>query len=520
MDKSVKRIRTGNILFTLFLMVVISAGWQAVSYAADTYTDRFTVVNNCGNNVWMWVVPPGPDEAEAQSQFWETKNGGTNVCKNTGTCAERNYQWKFEFTAGETKTFSIPDKGSASNKIYFNMGCVNSTGDFPEMGDCIIGGEFGANTLGNDLTSSNTWFEATWGCSDSSGVNCNVNPSDTSLSLTAVDWMDLSLVDGYTVPMKIELGAGEATAHNCEFNNGESWDGIEDLGFIDFASCPTEDDSTMYSENQVISNQLKNGGINLLTEDGGNYINCAAPHTWLSGNNVMGTTLSDTSTLPLIAGETVDTLNATNWYGCKSKCGGASDTPSCVCPECSREQCLEGPFGNQYYSVAQTAYVRRLKAMGVEAYTWQYDDDSGNKHCDYGVTVTLTLCPAKAGQKPYETTQAWKYDSSSSSCVIADSGDSNTYASYFDCIKPNIRYTRSVTSVSSVSGTDLSSTSATDSISYCVPDSQGEYADYADCAGEIYSVIVPTSPLWAWGVIGLGLALLWQGGRMLFRKKG
>lgn len=458
--------------------------------AAATYTERFTVVNNCADNAWMWVVPPGPDLAEEQSQFWETENNGLRVCKNDeDPCATRNYQWKIEIAAGATQSFKIPDQGAASNKVYFNLACEETTGTYAEWGKCIIGGEFGTSVLGNDLTSSNTWFEATWGCSDASGVDCVANPSQPSEALSNQDWLDISLVDGYTVPMKIELGTGEATSKNCQFQGGTAWDGIEDVGFVDLASCPTETSSTMYSSNAAIQNQLENGGINLLTENEGYYVNCAAPHAWLSGN-VLGTNISP-SPRPLIAGDTPETLNATNWYGCTGTCGGTAGESGCTCPECGKSQCLEGPNGDGRFTVAETAYVTRLKAMGVESYTWQYDDDNGLKHCDQGAHVTLTLCPAQAGQKPYDPAQRWNYDSESGECVLASS--SAPYTSYFECVSSHLTYGK----IDEVAGNNRK-------IIYCVPNEDGKYDDYENC-------IHPTSThadIW-WRKASQGLNGVW-----------
>ena len=426
--------------------------------ADTTYSERFTVVNNCGDNAWMWIVPPGPDIAEEQSQFWQTVNHATFVCKNgDNPCATRNYQWKIEIPAGATMHFKIPDSGSASNKYYFDLGCTKTTGTFAEWGDCKIGGKFGTSLLGNDMSGSNTWFEATWGCKP--GATCAKNPSKPSEDLSPVDWMDLSVVDGYTVPMTLTLGPGEAASHNCQYNSGDAWDGIEDASFLDLASCPTETSDSLWTIHPEVAAVLAAGGLSLLTEDEGNYVNCVAPYKWFS-SLVLGQSVPGLSR-PVTAGSNAGDLNEVNWYGCKGTCGQTAGSPPCTCPECSPDACLAGPRGNGTYTVARTNYVRNLKAMGMQAYTWQYDDNSGNKHCDQGVTVTITLCPIKKSQKPYLAGQKWAYDQASGKCTLADSG----FDSYYQCITSSSRY----------------SLVLDHGVNYCMPDGNGDYADYAAC---------------------------------------
>ena len=504
-----------HLLAAIPLLTVLLLGCyglvQTAGAAPAGYTERLTVINNCGSNAWMWVVPPGPDVAEEQSQFWETVNGGAYVCKTSNkdkadceAISPRNYQWKIELAKGESKTFALPDRGAVSNKVYFNLDCREreAGADYKDWGYCTIGGEFGTTLLGNEMVGSNTWFEATWGCSDPTGVNCNINPSSpTGAPLTAQDWMDISFVDGYTIPMKMELAAGEATANNCQFNNGTKWNGLEDAGFVDLASCASETAATFYTDVQAIDKLLHapDGQISWLTQSGGNYVNCVAPHKWLQGNNLLGTKLGTPGVLPLKAGTTEETLNAVNWYGCKGLCGETAGTEDCVCPECCREACLSRPYGNGDFTVAEAAYVKRLKAMGLEAYTWQFDDDAGNKHCDQGVHVTVTLCPAQTGQKPWDPKQSWNYDAGAKKCVLAAVGAKGTYPSYFDCISKHSKYKKQV---------DVDNKK----VVYCIPSETGEFDDYASCAAGTESAGVPLGPIWAY--VALFAVLLLFGLRM------
>jgi hypothetical protein len=435
------------------------------AWSTEGYTQRFTVVNNCGDNAWMWIVPPGPDLAEAQSQFWETVNGATKVCKSPEppACATRNYQWKINIPAGATVDFEIPDAGSASNKYYFNLGCVETSGDYAQWGNCKIGGAFGATDVGLDISGSNTWLEVTWGCK--SGAVCVKNPSSPDDDLTAVDWMDISVVDGYTIPMTLTLGVDEGSTHNCQYNTGDAWDGTEDASFLDFASCPKETADSLWTMESALVPVLNGPGLSLVTPnpDTSDPMNCVAPYKWFSSEYLGDTVAGVSRPLPSNI-QVFDQLNEVNWYGCKAKCGETSGTPACVCPECDPPACLAGPYGNTQKSAARTNYVRYLKAMGMKAYTWQYDDNSGNKHCDQGVHLTLTLCPAKAEQKPYEA-QIWQFNAPTNKCLAVSSTGPDTYASYYDCITDNARYELVMDH----------------NVPYCVPDISGKYDSFAEC---------------------------------------
>ena len=428
-----------------------------------TYSERLTVVNNCGDDAWMWIIPPGPDIAEAQSQFWQTENGATQVCKGTD-CSNRNYQWKIVIPAGQQKTFKIPDCGSSSNKYYFNLGCTVTAGDYAEWGDCKIGGRFGVTDLGNDVSGSNTWLEVTWGCK--SGAVCVKNPSSPADDLTAVDWMDISVVDGYTIPMTLTLDSGEGAGHNCQYNSGQNWDGVEEAWFLDLASCPRETTKSLWTTQSALEPVLSGAGLSLLTLNTDHTdipMNCVAPYKWFSseylGDTVAGVSRPLASNIQVFAD-----LNEVNWYGCKAKCGQTAGTPECVCPECSPEACLRGPLGNTQKNVARTNYVRTLKAMGLKAYSWQYDDNSGNKHCDQGVHLTLTLCPAMANQKPYET-QYWQYQAGSNTCSAVGSPGPGIYTSYYECMTTNATYELVLDH----------------NVAYCVPSTTGQYETFAEC---------------------------------------
>ncbi len=373
-------------------------------------------------------------------------------------------------------------------KAYFKLGCVDSDNStFKEFGDCKLGADFGNSTLGNDLAGTHTWFEVTWGCNetdyntyckdDPSSATCfahcaenpSINPNTgKNEGLGATDYFDISVVDGYGVPMSV-AASGDGT--------DQCGDGIssKDLGFLDLASCPSETSATLAvpesGDEAAIYTWLdgEQKAISMLSTTSNGYSqNCAHPHSWFSGN-VLGTTITD-DPRPIAPATSGSDCNSANWYGCANACNNSSGTA--VTPSGGATQCQAGPEDGSK-NVAKTNFVRRLKAMGITGYTWQFDDATGEATCPQGLTYTLTLCPLKAGQTPYDTsTQSWKFVSDSNSCTLADDGDDDTYTTYWDCISSNATYTTAVHT----------------NVTYCVPDSGGEYANYAACAKTLDAV--------------------------------
>jgi hypothetical protein len=125
--------------------------------------------------------------------------------------------------AGVTNTFEIPDKGAPSGRFNFYMGCPQKDADPFSQSGCTIGA---GNT---DLAAVNTVAEVSFGCaynadytqpanqskcafnaaSDASVFpQCQGNPTAATCGpLNTVDYYDVSAVDGYTFPLRVDVSA-------------------------------------------------------------------------------------------------------------------------------------------------------------------------------------------------------------------------------------------------------------------------------------------------------------------------
>jgi len=437
------------------------------------FTKRVTVINNCGENTWLYMKVPST--ASAQWDFWKTASGGQEVWTGGTTGAGTAYV-KSELKIGIPYHFCVPDKGAASGNFQIFMEPCKQTGD-----DCMIG-----TLVGNDRNGVNTLFELTFGCMPGT-ANCSKNPSDPTKDITPVDWFDISAVSGYTVPMYLQI----VNAHKLTCTASST-----DASMLDMASCPSENKpwpdgygTTMVAVNPAPASTCQkaagaatgqctgngyapchndtdctdgntqmrtilNAGFSLLTQGVGGrngYQGCASPCDYLSGHqlgnpaktwnnssgDVMGAMASSgylPNTLP---------LNTACWYCCVN-------TVNASAPGQGGVQCDKGPKSDGTTPIGLAGYVRRIKEMGMNGYAWQYDDYSANHNCNQTSSATsarflLTLCPGSAtgasypwpaGSKPYLTTQGWNW--SSGKCTASNSG--GTYTSLYACQVANLKY--------------------------------------------------------------------------------
>ncbi|MBT3257607.1 MAG: hypothetical protein HN366_14295 [Deltaproteobacteria bacterium] len=376
------------------------------------FTGRMVVKNGSPDPVWMVPTLPGPPGSPSEKQWgwWKDK-----------------YGLKCKIKGGEPgKIFCIPDKGAPSGNFKFFMGCDDS-GDNCKMG--IPSG---------DLSNIDTLFEPSFGCKNNTAnkdkiiPGCAFNPSsslpackkadpadrnaDICGSLTSSDWVDMSAVNGFTVPMYLEV----TNATNCVDSTGKPRT-TTDGSMLDVASCATEDKKSLYSDEKK-QQDLIDKGVSLLTKDeSGNQQGCAAPKFWFDttsiGNPVNPVKLMENTEPP---------WNSANWYGC----AGAADGG----PGNGGTDCVKGPTdGNKTYPISLTNFVKDLKSMGYKGYTWAYDDGVGLFNCNWGGTVMVTVCPN--GGTPYDTNTKWAYKSGKCSA-----GKKGSYKSLIACQQANMHY--------------------------------------------------------------------------------
>ena len=132
-----------------------------------------------------------------------------------------------QLEGGKSHDFEIPDKGLAATRFWPKWGC-DSAGK-----ECRIGGSGGpgqsciAKGCAPPVDSK---FEASFGCILSNTADCAANPSDPSQKLGPMDWWDVSQVDGWTLPYKVEV-FGECDGPR-----------LIDCSSLSLSSCPQHED--------------------------------------------------------------------------------------------------------------------------------------------------------------------------------------------------------------------------------------------------------------------------------------
>lgn len=224
----------------------------------------------------------------------------------------------------------------------------------PDLPDGIVKLAASGGSHGYVLPESG-WAGRLWpktGC-DSTGQNCSTGqatppcpssgcqpPADTKVEFffgrrggTERPYYDVSLVDGFSLPMKIAPDAeasGTCVPTSCA---------------LDLNSCP----------------QKENEGIgDLRVQDGSDTVQCMSPckkWTWPK---------------PLGLGENEGTQPGLDMC--------------CPSPPVTPTACRVG-------KVEQTKYVALVRKECPTAYSYSFDDKAGSHDCDPGTRFTVTLCP-------------------------------------------------------------------------------------------------------------------------------
>jgi len=360
-----RNLKKGAVVALVSGILLASAGSVL---GADGFSKRLTIHNNCAVDAWLIETPPGsPTQPAVRGQWnwWKSKNGE-----------------QMKMTAGETKHFEVPDKGAPGGNFRVYMGC-----DASSPTNCIIGAASG------DFAGINTLFEPTFGCKPGTpSGQCAFNPSSPASTypncagdptaancgpIASQDNYDISAVDGYTIPMKIDVAG---TGCNRQ---------TTDASMLLLAKCPAETGKTVYSSLAAQETVIEQG-VSLLNKDGsGNYKSCTSPGHWFAATQ-LGTPSNPVLTPP-------DGCNSGSYYSCGGNCT-SSQPPRC--PSCGKAQCEIGPKFDGTYAIENTNWVKTLKSWGYKGYTWAFDDGEGLQQCDWGAQIKLTLCPA--GGTPYK----------------------------------------------------------------------------------------------------------------------
>eukprot|EP00929_Paragymnodinium_shiwhaense_P121322 TRINITY_DN9350_c0_g1_i1.p1 TRINITY_DN9350_c0_g1~~TRINITY_DN9350_c0_g1_i1.p1 ORF type:complete len:444 (+),score=51.74 TRINITY_DN9350_c0_g1_i1:68-1399(+) len=255
------------------------------------------------------------------------------------------YESDIKIEAGRRHTFEIPNRGLAATRFWPKWGC-DETGS-----NCKIGQSGGPGESCPEYGCAppvDSKFEATFGCLPSVRAQglCEHNPSDPVQELDHWDWWDVSQVDGWTVPYKVELKG--------------SCDGVPrvtDCSHLSLDHCPDNED--LGSKYGVESLRLTHPVDKNLTV--GCYSPCAklTYSHWGEGY-----------------GHTPESREA-QWFCCPT-------------PPITPEQCSAGP-------VATAKYTEAVHHLCPGVYAYAYDDGVGLNKCpaseDMVYEVTF-YCPA------------------------------------------------------------------------------------------------------------------------------
>ncbi|UUX48697.1 thaumatin family protein [Nisaea acidiphila] len=251
---------------------------------------------------------------------------------------------------GDSITYNIPDKGLAGTRFWPTMAV-----SCPDDGsDCSIGESGGPGLACPDGVGCappvDSKFEGTFGCFDSVAKKggCLINPS-SGTPLPSSDGWDTSMVDGYTLPYKVEVKG------SCP---GGPKNNTIDCSKLSFASCPTDEDLSTDGTYPALKNE--NLVLNFPTATGGKtnvQTGCYSPCSKLTIGNWQNIPNPPFTNGPV----TYQPSDPQADYYC---CGG----------DIGPEACRNGP-------VVKTSYVELIHKFCPQTYAYAYDDGTGNFSC-------------------------------------------------------------------------------------------------------------------------------------------
>ena len=238
-------------------------------------------------------------------------------------------------TRGAYHDYDIPAGGLASVRFWPKLGC-DATGHACAVGDNGEGGGAPCGATGCEPPFDSK-FEATFAASTSSDAT----------------WYDLSLVDGYTLPLAVKpIGAGTG-AGTCV---------ASDCSTLDLAACPAQDQD----------------GLDLRVRDaGGATIACLSPcKAWnYPAPYGEGKPESQDPGLHLCCPTPIDPAT-----------GNCTIANACMTPDACRAS-------SDPESVTHTSYVALIHQRCPSAYSYAYDDAGGLHDCPASTLFEVTFCP-------------------------------------------------------------------------------------------------------------------------------
>ncbi|WWD20055.1 hypothetical protein CI109_104528 [Kwoniella shandongensis] len=149
-----------------------------LSLITATSARQITVINSCASTIWPGLFTAPSSIQPSQPTGWELVSGQKTV-----------FQVDENWTAG---------------RIWARTGCVVQDGTFQCLtGNCGSGG--GGVGLGGDIT-----------CTTTDQVPATL--AEFTLNSTSIDNYDISLVDGFNIPLNIEVSDKSCTSPKCDHN--------------------------------------------------------------------------------------------------------------------------------------------------------------------------------------------------------------------------------------------------------------------------------------------------------------
>jgi hypothetical protein len=292
---------------------------------------RLRIVNGCSQGMWSFSI---------------VGSGG-------GTLS--NPPKIYLANQGDYVDYNVPEAGLAGTRFWPGMGC-DSSGD-----NCQIGQSGGPSPFTCPATIGcappvDSKFEATFGCMYSDTSQCQGNPSGGGAPLSPNDYWDTSMVDGYTLPYKVQVnGSCPAGPQN----------NLIDCSKLTLDLCPTNIDLSTNGEFSYLSDE----SLVLDYPYTSNQVGCYSPCSKLSIGQWQS--IPD----PPFNGTTYSPDSAQAEYYC------------CPTPPISVDQCRAGPGANN-------PYVSLIHGYCPQTYAYAYDDVTGNWNCPAGTQYTVTFyCP-------------------------------------------------------------------------------------------------------------------------------
>jgi Carbohydrate binding module (family 6)/Thaumatin family len=300
---------------------------------------RLKIINGCGQDMWIqWLTAPG------------IAFNGPNRHRLSGL--------------GSSVEYDIPDKGLPAMRFWPGLGCdagghncqVGASGGPPNLGfTCPPGG------CAPPIDSK---FEGTFGCIP--GVadgNCAQNPSAPGQPLGRGDWWNASAVDGYTVPLKVQVFGNCPTGPQPApvFGPGGPPGGVIDCSSLRVFDCPINEN--LSTDGQFP--QLSNVSLLATNPTTGAVGGCYSPSAKLTFSQWA----AGFTTYPPDAPQA-------RMYACPT-------------PPITPEQCSSGPAD-------RTAY-RNMIHSHCATYAYPYDDGFGLASCPAATNLRYEVtfyCPS------------------------------------------------------------------------------------------------------------------------------